>query len=95
MTKVVHCRLQQRTPLDEALADTRNRPLCTELRVDTQCDQHMFNDERFFPYGYELVSDIGVTSALDGQETVPAYGQGTAVTVGTDDVLVEWKNALL
>ena len=94
MTKVVQCCLQQRAPLDAVLAATRDRPLCTMLRVDTQCDQHMFNDERFFPYGYTTVDNITVGTAVAGQDNIPAYGVGTALTF-VDGVAIEWTNALL
>ena len=66
----------------------------TTLRYDSQCEQHMFCDRAYFPYGTDPHCNVSVRVA-DGQ-LVPADGVGTAVVwFEKTGAWVEHKNALL
>ena len=66
----------------------------TTLRYDSQCEQHMFCDRAYFPYGTDPHCNVSVRVA-DGQ-LVPADGVGTAaVWFEKTGAWVEHKNALL
>eukprot|EP00965_Chrysotila_dentata_P175033 5777926-Pleurochrysis_carterae.AAC.2 len=64
--------------------------------MDSKCDQHMFNDMRWFPFGVTRKPNVMVKTAEKGVPPIVPRGKGNAgVVVAAGSTVLEFNNALL
>ena len=86
-TKVVRCQQSATAPRVQS-----GGPYF-RLGMDSKAEQHIFGDERFFPYGHSPPDCPTYLETIEG--TGPkAVGVGTAVTVTEEGILIEYTNSL-
>eukprot|EP00965_Chrysotila_dentata_P090209 2977178-Pleurochrysis_carterae.AAC.1 len=63
--------------------------------MDAKCDQHMFNDMRWFPFAVTPEPNVLVKTAEKGLPAIVPRGKGNAIIVAAGGSVIEFTNALL
>eukprot|EP00965_Chrysotila_dentata_P055049 1826533-Pleurochrysis_carterae.AAC.1 len=63
--------------------------------MDSKCDQHMFNDMRWFPFNVTPEPNVLVKTAEKGAPAIVPRGKGNAIIVAAGGAVMEFTSALL
>eukprot|EP00965_Chrysotila_dentata_P251906 6210351-Pleurochrysis_carterae.AAC.2 len=65
------------------------------LHMDSKCDQHLFDDMRWFPFGVTPEPSVLVKTAEKGAVAIAPRGKGNAIAVAEGGAVIEFTNALM
>ena len=64
------------------------------LGMDSKCDQHIFTDAAYFPFGTREPECTILIQTVEGKPTIKAKGVGTAVVITRDGAAIHFDDSL-